>query len=88
MTFTRAQAKMIAEELYKMIHKDIKEVSKEVSVVETDEWICVKEAARYLDMSVSNLYKNKDLIGCYTKINGRLKFSKIMLDRRLRMGVD
>lgn len=76
MAFTRNQAKMIAEELYKIIRGDIIEATKEANEVESEEFISLKEAAQMLSMSPSSLYKKKDMFGCYTKVSGRIRFAK------------
>ena len=60
MVFTRNHAKMIAEELFKIIRKDCIEATKEIVKDETEEFICLKEAARILGISPSTMYKKKD----------------------------
>lgn len=86
MTLTRNQAKMIAEELYKLIRKDVVNVAAETAHDETEEYLCPKEAARMLGWSVSNVYKRKDDLKCYVKIKGRLRFPKSQLHRVIQSG--
>lgn len=87
MVFTRNQAKMIAEELFKIIRKDCIEATKEIVKDETEEFICLKDAARILGISPSTMYKKKDQYGCYTKINGRIRFAKSRLCRAVQSGI-
>lgn len=87
MTLTRNQAKMIAEELYKLIRKDVVSAATEVMQDETEEYLCVKDAARMLGWSVSNVYKHKDDLKCYVRLNGRLRFPKSQLHRVIQSGL-
>lgn len=36
---TRSEAKMVAEELYKLIHKDVKIIISQTVKEETEEWV-------------------------------------------------
>lgn len=85
---SRKEAKMIAEELYKFIRKDCCEATEVILKDETEEFICLKEAARMLGMSPGWLYKSKDKIGCYTKVKGRIRFAKSRLKRAVIAGID
>ena len=42
----RNEAKMVAEELYKLIHKDVRNIVSQTVKEETEEWIGAKEAAK------------------------------------------
>ncbi|MBD5280384.1 MAG: hypothetical protein HDS35_07565 [Bacteroides sp.] len=84
--FTRQHAKMIAEEMIKLLRKDVVGVMGQVVKEETTEFICTKEAALLLGVSVGRLYQTKDSYGCYTKVNGRIKFDKHLLIRRISEG--
>ena len=44
----RNEAKMVAEELYKLIHKDVRNIVSQTVKEETEEWIGAKEAAKVL----------------------------------------
>ena len=48
----RSEAKMVAEELYKLLHKDVKTLITQTVKEETEEWINSKEAAAILGWSV------------------------------------
>lgn len=50
----RTEARMVAEELYKLIHKDIKVIVSQTVKEETEEWIDAKEAAKVLGWSVGH----------------------------------
>lgn len=52
----RNEAKMVAEELYKLIHKDVRNIVSQTVKEETEEWIGAKEAAKVLGWSVGTLY--------------------------------
>lgn len=86
MTFTRNQAKMIAEELYKIIHKDLVTAAKEIVVEDTDEYINSVDAAKILNWSVGTLYNRKNDVGAFVKVGNRLMFSKRALRQRISSG--
>lgn len=87
MIFTRKQAKMIAEELFTLIRSDIKEVSKEVQLSETEEYLTMKEAAAYLNINYYTLQKRKDNWGCYVKVGKKILFPKTKLNSFINAGV-
>lgn len=64
---------MVAEELYKLIHKDVKNIVSQTVKEETEEWIGAKEAAKVLGWSVGTLYNRIEEIP-HTKLNNRLRF--------------
>lgn len=74
----RTEAKMVAEELYKLIHKDVKTIVSRTVKEETEEWIVAKEAAKVLGWSVGTLYNRIEEIP-HTKLNNRLRFKKSAL---------
>ena len=85
---SRKEAKMIAEELYNFIRKDAVKATEEILKDETEEFLCLKDAARLLGMSPGSLYRSKDKIGCYSKVNGRIRFAKSRLKRAVIAGID
>lgn len=74
----RTEAKMVAEELYKLIHKDVKTIITKTVKEETEEWIITEEAAKILGWSVGTLYNRIEEIP-HTKLNNRLRFKKSTL---------
>lgn len=74
----RNEAKMVAEELYKLIHKDVRNIVSQTVKEETEEWIDSKEAAKVLGWSVGTLYNRIEEIP-HTKLNNRLRFKKSVL---------
>lgn len=87
MAIKRSEAKMIAEELYKLIRKDVVEVAKDVTADETEEYLTVKEAAKILGWSTANVYRRKDDLKCYVRLNGSLRFPKSQLHRVIQTGI-
>lgn len=77
---------MIAEELHKMIHKDVVTAVKEIVVEETDELINAVDAAKILNWSVGTLYNRKKDVGSFVKVGNRLMFSKRALRQRMSSG--
>lgn len=75
---TRSEAKMVAEELYKLIHKDVKIIISQTVKEETEEWIGTKEAAKILGWSVGTLHNRVNEVP-HTKLNNRLRFKKSTL---------
>lgn len=73
----RAEARMVAEELYKLIHKDVKVITQTMKE-ETEEWISTKEAARLLGWSVGTLYNRIEDVP-HTCLNNRLRFKRSSL---------
>ncbi|GAB6868787.1 helix-turn-helix domain-containing protein [Bacteroides rodentium] len=74
---TRNDAKMIAEELYKLMRKDVKQLVCQSVREEAEEWLTTKQAAELMGMSVSyiehsdiphtkvgrlNRYKKSDIV--------------------------
>lgn len=86
MTFTRNHAKMIAEELYKILRHDVVEASKEVVKQETEEYLSVKDVAKILGWSTYTVYRRKDDIGCYVKSKNRLLFIKSQVHKSIQQG--
>lgn len=73
---TRREARMIAEELWKLMEKD-KEPKAE------EEWMTLDEAARYVRRSKWTLYHKIDRLP-HEKRDGRLMFTKSGLSAWLR----
>lgn len=74
---TRQESRMIAEELYKLMRKDIARMHDAVRE-QQEEWLSSAEAARYLGVSVAYLKKNIDDIP-HTKVGRLNKFKKSSL---------
>ena len=75
---TRNDAKLIAEELYKLIHKDVKLYVSTAVEAETEEWLNTQQAAEFLGVSLSYIKKNITDIP-HTKIGKLNKFKKSTL---------
>lgn len=73
---TRYEARMIAEELHKLMKADEQQVM---------EWLTIEEAATYLKCSKSRIYNNIALVP-HTKDGRRLKFPKSELSRWMAGG--
>lgn len=86
MALTRKDAKLIAEELVKLLRYEVKGTMEEITKDETEEFICLKDAAMLLGISPSTLYKTKDIYGCYSKIGNRILFAKFRLIRAINSG--
>jgi excisionase family DNA binding protein len=79
---TRTEARILAEELYKLMRKDVKMFVEATVVKCSDEWVGVGEAAEILGCSTGTLYNNISNIP-HTK-NGRLlRFKKSALIKYL-----
>ena len=52
---TRTEARILAEELYKLMRKDVKRIVEETVIECSDEWVGVGEAANILGCSVGTL---------------------------------
>ncbi len=74
----RTDARLIAEELYKLMHKDVKHYVSASVDANTDEWFDTQQAADYLGVSVSYIRKNIADIP-HTKIGRLNKFKKASL---------
>ena len=68
MVLTRREARMIAEELWKLMEKDREPKAEE-------EWLTLDEAARYVRRSKWTLYHKIDRLP-HEKRDGRLMFTK------------
>lgn len=82
----RNEAKMIAEELYALIRTDCMRFTKEYMDTTHEEYLNIKEAAKILGWSVFTLYRNKKLIGSYTKVGKELRFPKSHLLKMISEG--
>jgi hypothetical protein len=67
MNMTRNDARMIAEELYKLMQKDNRE----------EQFMTITEASEYIKHSVSYLKQHKEIPRC--KVGGRILFTKKQL---------
>lgn len=83
---TRNQAKMIAEELFKLIRGDIRQVSAEIQLSETEEYLSMKEAANFLGVCYNTVWKRKEEWGCYLKVGNRILFPKSKLNQVIAQG--
>ena len=70
---TRNECKQIAEELYKLIQKDMKLYISQSVTAESDEWLTTEQAALQLRMSISYVMHN-DIP--YTKVGHRRRYRK------------
>lgn len=86
MGITRKEAAMIAEELYKKIRGEVVSAAKEITKMETEEYLTPKDVARILGWNQYTVYKKKDHLGCYVKINNRLLFPKSKLHQVVQSG--
>lgn len=75
---TRTEAKQIAEELYKLIKKDMKKYIIEAVQEEQDEWLNTIQAAEFLGVSVSFIKQNILDIP-HTKVGRMNRFKKSSL---------
>lgn len=87
MGITRKDAKMIAEELFKMIRGDVISASKEITKVETEEYLTPKDVSRILGWSPWTVRKKKDDLKCYVRVNGRIYFMKSQLHKMIQSGM-
>ena len=53
---------MIAEELYKLVRKELRTVAENLVIEDTDEFLTVDEAADFMRLSKSTLYKKRKVI--------------------------
>lgn len=74
-TFTRHQAALIAEELHKLIAKDINKAIEEMCRKKTEEYLTAEEVAQMLKLSKHQIYQLKDQIGC-VYVGKALRFLK------------
>lgn len=50
---TRTEAKILAEEIYKLMKKDIKDLVSQTVTEETEEWMSTEQVAEMMGVSVS-----------------------------------
>lgn len=74
----RTDARMIAEELAKVMQKEIRKMVVDITVGDMENYISASEAADYLGMSKRTLYNRIDEIP-HTKFGRVLKFQKSKL---------
>ncbi|MBR1719808.1 MAG: helix-turn-helix domain-containing protein [Phocaeicola sp.] len=74
----RTDARMIAEELAKVLQKEIRKMVVDITVGDMENYISASEAADYLGMSKRTLYNRIDEIP-HTKFGRVLKFQKSKL---------
>lgn len=70
---TRNDARILAEELYKLIRKDVKLYVSQAVMKESDEWLTPEQVAKQLNMSISYVM-HSDIP--YTKIGCRRRYRK------------
>ena len=78
MSITRREAKLIAEELCKIIRAEIKENIQTAVKTEVEPLIGIEEAAAYIDMSVRFIREHLDDIP-HTRVGKCLKSTKSTL---------
>jgi hypothetical protein len=79
---TRSEAKMIAEELHKIIRKDVKKTLSEIVAIEAEEYLDTKQAAAFLGWKVQTLYNRIEDIP-HSKNGKKLIFTKSSLSQFL-----
>lgn len=79
---THREAKLIANELYKLMKKDIKGALAEAAERETDRYMTHREAAVLLCTTPTALYKDKFVP--YTKMGSKRIYSEMELRHYLR----
>lgn len=72
---TRREARMIAEELWKLMQRERPQAE--------EEWLTVKEAAAYMKCSTWTVYHNIEVLP-HTKTGGRLMFTKAGLSEWMK----
>lgn len=87
MAITRKDAALIAEELYRKIRNDVVAAAKEITKVETEEYLTPKDVSRIIGWSPWTVRKRKDDLKCYVRINGRIYFIKSQLHKMLQAGM-
>lgn len=70
---TRNECRIIAEELYKLIRKDVKLYVSQAITEESDEWLIPEQVAIHLNMSISYVM-HSDIP--YTKVGHRRRYRK------------
>lgn len=72
---TRTEARMVAEELYKLMHKDLAERITQLTAETLDKPLSVSQAAEYLGCSPKTIYNNIQDIP-HIKVGKFLRFSE------------
>lgn len=80
---TRTDARMIAEELFKMIKPLVVEQLSNIASEVTDETFNVDQAANYLGCKPKTIY-NKIKVIPHFKVGRALRFSRLALDEYIR----
>ena len=80
---TRTEARMIAEELGKVLSKDFANIVRASTVTAHDRHLSAKEAADYLGWSIKTVYNKIADIPHY-KVGKKLRFSEIALAEYIR----
>lgn len=86
MGITRKEAAMIAEELYKKIKGEVVSAAKEITMMESEEYLTPKDVSRILGWSPWTVRRKKDDLKCYVRINGRIFFVKSQLHKMIQSG--
>lgn len=84
--FTRKEARMIAEELHKLIRGEVVDAAKDITKMENEEYLTAKDVARILGWHYLTVYKKKDDLGCYVRIKNRIFFPKSKFHQVLQSG--
>lgn len=80
---TRSDARMIAEELFKLLEPVIIRQLSQTTSEALDKVLSTKEAAEYLGVKPKTIYNSISEIPHF-KSGGKLKFSQLALDEYLR----
>ena len=86
MGITKRDAELIADALFKKLEGAVTEIVKGITKIENEEYYCAKDVARILGWNQYTVYKKKDLLGCYVKINNKLYFPKSKLHAVIQSG--
>ena len=86
MGITKREAEMIADALYKKLEGKVADIVNGITKVQTEEYYTPKDVARILGWSQFTVYRKKDLLGCYVRINNRLLFPKSKLHAVIQSG--
>lgn len=80
---TRSEARMVAEELYKLLRKDLIERVAEINAEANDRQLSTSEAAQFLGCSTKTIYNKIKSIPHY-KVGKHLRFSEMALAEFIR----
>ena len=77
---------MIADALFRKLEGKVAEIVHGITKNQTEEYYTPKDVARILGWNQYTVYKKKDILGCYVRINNRLLFPKSKLHAVIQSG--